>query len=101
MENKDNPAQAGQQIQIKASDETLRGLYSNMVQVGHNQEEFVLDFMNLLPPAGSLIARILVSPQHAKRIALALQDNVKKYEEQFGEIKASALPEHKIGFRTE
>ncbi len=90
-----------QQIQIKATDEALKGLYANMAQVAHNSEEFVVDFMNVFPPAGNLVARVVLSPGHMKRLAAALADNIKKYEEQFGEIKSSNLPEHKIGFRTE
>lgn len=97
----DNAAQPGQQLQVKVSDEVLKGVYANMVQVGHTPEEFILDFMNLFPPAGILTARLIVSPSHMKRIAEALQNNLKLYEEQFGKIKAGAAPEHKIGFRTE
>jgi hypothetical protein len=52
------------QIQVKMDDATLRGVYANMMQVAHNQEEFVLDFMNVLPPTGVVNARIIVSPGH-------------------------------------
>jgi len=90
-----------QQIQIKATDEALKGLYANMAQVAHNPEEFVIDFMNVFPPAGNLLARVVMSPGHMKRLSQAMADNIKKYEEQFGEIKSSGQPEHKIGFRTE
>lgn len=90
-----------QQMQVKVSDEVLKGVYANMVQVGHSPEEFILDFMNLFPPAGVVGARVIVSPGHAKRLAAALADNIKKYEEQFGPIKASDGPNQKIGFRTE
>jgi hypothetical protein len=96
MENKPQ-----QQIQVKATDEALKGLYSNMVQVGHTAEEFVLDFMNLFPPTGVLNARVIVSPSHAKRLVAALQDNLKKYEEQYGTISLAVVPDQKIGFRTE
>ncbi len=91
----------GQQIQVKINDAVLQGVYANMVQVGHTPEEFILDFMNLFPPAGIVTSRVIISPAHMKRIALALEDNLKLYEEQFGKIKAAAAPEHKIGFRTE
>ena len=91
-----------QQLQVKMSDEVLKGVYANMVQVGHTPEEFILDFMNLFPPAGVVSARVIVSPGHIKRIAAALAENIKRYEEQFGTIKASEGPEHKnFGFRTE
>ena len=97
----DNQQPSQQQIQVKASDEALKGVYSNMAQIGHTQEEFVLDFMNLFPPAGVLSARVIVSPAHIQRITQALAENIKKYEEQFGSIKPGSVPERKIGFRTE
>jgi hypothetical protein len=94
-------SQPGQQIQVKASDEALRGLYANLMQAAHTPEEFVLDFMYVMPPVGQLIARVIVSPAHAKRIAAALMDNVKKYEAQFGNIEPGLQPSHQVGFRTE
>jgi hypothetical protein len=93
--------QQGQQIPIKATDEILKGTYANMVQIGHNQEEFVLDFMNIFPPQGLLASRIIVSPPHMKRIISALQENMKRYEEQFGKVEAGSYPQGNIGFRTE
>ena len=91
-----------QQIQIKVSDEALHGSYSNMLQVAHTQEEFVLDFMNVLPPQGMLSSRVIVSPGHMKRIVAALQENVKRYEDQHGSIDPAKGPEPSgFGFRTE
>jgi len=93
--------QSGQQLQVKVSDEMLKGVYANMLQIGHTQEEFVLDFMNVFPPTGTLNARVFVSPSHMKRIVAALEDNLKKYESQFGNISATETPQHTVGFRTE
>jgi len=87
-----------QQIQIKAKDEDLKGDYSNMMQVLHTKEEFVLDFFFVSPPQGVLCSRIIMSPGHAKRVIGALQENVKKYEEKFGQIKEAETPEGNIGF---
>jgi hypothetical protein len=95
------PAGASGQLQVKVPDEVLKGIYANMLQVGHSREEFVLDFMNLFPPAGIVSARVVVSPAHMKRMVAALQDNLKRYEQQHGQIEAGEAPEHKIGFRTE
>lgn len=86
------------QIQVKMDDATLKGVYANMMQVAHNREEFVLDFMNVLPPTGVVNARIIVSPGHLKRIAQALNDNLKRYEEAFGEIKLADAPAESFGF---
>jgi hypothetical protein len=95
-----SPSQGGQ-LQVKVTDEILKGVYANMVQVGHSQEEFILDFMNLFPPTGIVTSRVIISPSHAKRIAAALLDNIKSYEQQFGSIKSAEGPAQKIGFRTE
>jgi hypothetical protein len=92
---------APNQLQVKVSDEILKGVYSNMVQIGHTREEFVLDFMNVYPPAGTLNSRVIMSPSHIKRVLTALEDNLKKYEAQFGKIEAGQAPQHTVGFRTE
>lgn len=90
-----------QQIQIKASDEKLKGEYANTMQVMHTKEEFVIDFLNVFPPSGTLNARIIVSPGHFKRILLAMQENLKKYESGFGEVAPSDAPKTRIGFGEE
>ena len=96
-----NQEQSQQQIQVKADDKILKGQYANMVQVGHTGEEFVLDFMNLLPPVPQMVARIIVSPSHFKRLTAAMQDNVKRYEEQFGTISLAVVPDQNFKFKTE
>jgi hypothetical protein len=90
-----------QQIQVKIPDDILKGAYANMVQVAHGPEEFIMDFMNLFPPSGIVSSRVIMSPGHMKRFIAALEDNLKRYEEQFGKIKESQTPQHQIGFRTE
>ena len=94
------PGQA-QQVQIKATDAKLAGNYANMMQVSHTKEEFVLDFVNILPPSGQLVSRILISPAHAKRIMLALEDNIKRYESQFTKIEGHEIEKPGFGFKTE
>lgn len=89
-----------QQLNIKAADDTLRGHYSNAMQVTHTQQEVVLDFFNLLPPQAQLITRVITSPAHAKQILAALGDNLKKYEQQFGAITAAPAPTGDFGFTT-
>lgn len=87
-------------LQIKISDEVLKGVYANAMQVVHTKEEFVLDFMNLSPHQGMGIvnARVIMSPGHLKRVIAALQDNLKKYEERFGKIEEAVAPSE-IGFK--
>lgn len=87
-----------QQIQIKVTDEKMKGEYANVMQVLHTKEEFVLDFLNIFPPTGTLMARIIVSPSHMKRMLTALSENLKKYEGQFGNVEPSDAPKNPIGF---
>ncbi len=93
--------QAPNQIQVKITDDVLKGVYANLVQVAHSKEEFVLDFMTMMPPQGIVNARVYLSPAHIKRLAAALTDNVKKFEEQFGKIDESTSNTPEIGFKTE
>ncbi len=88
-----------QQINIKADDQTLRGNYSNNLVIQHSKDEFVLDFLNIFPPQGNLAARIITGPGHMKRIAKAIEENIKLYEKNFGKIKESDQPERNIGFK--
>jgi dihydrodipicolinate synthase/N-acetylneuraminate lyase len=101
QQNNQQPQQGQQQVQVKIEDSVLRGAYANMMQVAHTQEEFVLDFMNIMGAAGIVSSRVIVSPAHMKRIVAALQDNLKRYEEQHGTIEAGQNPANNFGFRTE
>ena len=89
-----------QQIQIKTKDEDLKGNYSNVMQVTHTKEEFILDFFLTAPPQGILASRVIMSPGHIKRVIKALQENIGKYEEKFGKIKEAEVPEGDIGFKS-
>jgi hypothetical protein len=74
--------------------ENLRGgAYANNMFISHTREEFILDFMMISPPAGTVTARVITSPGHLKRIVAALADNLKKYESKFGKIKEAAEPD--------
>ena len=75
------------QIQVKIDDATAAGKYANMMQVAHNREEFVLDFINAFPPGAIVTSRVVTNPSHIKRIIKALAENLKRYEENYGEIK--------------
>lgn len=86
------------QIQIKARDKDLKGVYSNLTIISHTKEEFCLDFINTFNPP-ILTARVLMSPAHVKRMIKALDDNMKKYEEKFGQVEAAKEPETTLGFQ--
>ena len=89
---------AEQQIQIRAKDEDLKGTYSNMMQITHTKEEFVLDFFTILGQQGVLASRVIMSPGHIKRMIRALQENLQQYEGRFGQITPPDMPEGSIGF---
>ena len=86
-----------QKINIKATDEKIKGEYSNVMQIMHTKEEFVMDFLNVFPPTGTLNSRIIVSPGHFKRMMRAMEENLKKYESTFGKLEESEAP-NPIGF---
>ncbi|MCX7910314.1 MAG: DUF3467 domain-containing protein [Endomicrobia bacterium] len=89
-----------QQIQIEIDDLTAQGVYSNLAVISHSPDEFILDFIFIQPqvPKAKVRARVVTSPGHIKRFLAALQDNIKKYEEKFGEIKTESKQMPKIGF---
>lgn len=82
-----NPGGDNGQMNVKITDEKMPGVYSNLMQIVHTREEFVLDYFLNAPPQGMLVSRVILSPGHAKRLCRALIDNIKKYEEKHGVIK--------------
>jgi hypothetical protein len=90
--------QQPQQLQLKADDQTLRGIYANGLQISHTKNEVVFDFLSVLPPQGQLLARIITSPLHAKHILKALEQNIDQYEKNFGRLEAGDEPQREFGF---
>jgi hypothetical protein len=86
----------GQQpaINIEISEEVAEGIYSNLAIISHSNAEFVVDFIRLMPnlPKAKVKSRIILTPQHAKRLLYALRDNVQKFEMQFGKIEEPDQP---------
>jgi len=83
MENKQ------QQLNIEIPEEIGQGIYSNLAIITHSNSEFVVDFVRLMPglPKATVKSRIILTPEHAKRLLIALQDNISKYESINGKIK--------------
>ncbi len=81
-----------QAFNVKIDDDELKGRYSNLLRITHTQEEFVLDFINAVPPQAAVVARIATSPGHLKRIIQALVENMERYEKAYGEIHKAADP---------
>src|SRR3954466_2171256 len=86
MENQQNPEQ---QLNIELSEEMADGQYANLAVITHSFAEFVIDFVNVMPnvPKAKVKSRIVMTPQHAKRLMRALVDNVKRCESMHGAIK--------------
>ena len=99
MDNNENQ----NQLNIELSAEVAEGIYSNLAIISHSTSEFVLDFIRIMPgtPKANVKSRIILTPEHAKRLLFALQDNINKYEQQNGKIKVpdnSQLPPIPMGF---
>lgn len=98
-------SQKQHQLKIKAKDDDLKGSYSNLMQVAHTKDEFILDFFIVSPPQGILCSRVIMNPGHLKRMRKALDENISKYEEKFGKIeeaeapKTDISPDQGIGFK--
>lgn len=92
------------QVQIKADEKEMQGLYSNLVMIQHGAEEFTLNFVYIFPNGtqGKLMSSVIVSPGHAKRILRALGENISRFEAQYGPIKegpeGGPMPGANIGF---
>lgn len=76
------------ELSLELRPEVATGTYSNLAIITHSHSEFIIDFAGMLPgmPKPNITNRIIMNPEHAKRLLIALQDNVKKYESNFGPI---------------
>lgn len=85
MENNQN----NNQLNIEIAPDMAGGLYSNLAVITHSPSEFIVDFVQMLPgiPKPKVASRIVMTPEHAKRLLMALRDNIAKYESENGEIK--------------
>lgn len=85
----------GNQLNIELNEEVAEGIYSNLAIITHSNSEFVLDFIRIMPgvPKAQVKSRIVLTPQHAKRLLRALSENVNKFEAQHGNIKEAQFPD--------
>ncbi len=95
--------QDANQIDIELSAEVAEGTYSNLAIISHSSSEFVLDFIRMMPgtPKANVKSRIILTPEHAKRLLNALMDNMNKYEQQFGKVNVpdnNPMPPIPMGF---
>jgi ribonuclease BN (tRNA processing enzyme) len=82
------------QLNIEIPEDVSEGIYSNLAIISHSHSEFVLDFLRLMPnvPKAKVKSRVIITPNHAKRLLKALADNIEKYESQFGPIQEPEQP---------
>lgn len=99
MENKNPQNQNQNQLQIQLRPEVADGKFSNLAMIGHGANEFLIDFIFAAPgmPQAPVVSRIIMTPENAKQLLFALQDNISKYEKNFGEIKPKRAPGNNFG----
>lgn len=90
------------EINIELPEDLAEGVYSNLAIITHSHSEFVLDFVRIMPNVAQakVKSRVILTPQHAKRLLLALRDNIKRYEDSFGTIQDvdGGVPPFPMGF---
>ncbi|MBR5655549.1 MAG: DUF3467 domain-containing protein [Prevotella sp.] len=88
MEDNNNNGNQPAPLQMDLKPEIAAGVYSNLALISHSHSDFVLDFARILPgmPKPEVCSRIILAPEHAKRLLGALQENIHKYEQEFGKI---------------
>jgi hypothetical protein len=82
------------QINVELPEDVAQGIYSNLAIITHSSSEFIIDFIRIMPgiPKAKVNSRIILTPEHAKRLLFALQDNIAKFESVNGKIKAESGP---------
>ncbi len=93
LKNNDNEQAENNELSIELSEEMAEGIYSNLAIITHSNSEFVLDFIRIMPgiPKAKVKSRIILTPEHAKRLLGALQDNINRFEAHNGSIKINEL----------
>lgn len=92
--------QKPRQLDIELGEKESEGIYSNLALIVHSPQEIIIDFARVMPgvPKSRVYARVIMTPAHAKMLQRALEDNLKKFETQYGVIKLQGEQEKNIGF---
>ena len=93
MSNQNQPQE------IKIADNIPGAEYANAAQISHNKDEFQMFFFNIVGQSGRVVSKVITNPGHYKRMVAAMMDNLKKYEEKFGEVKEAEELDKEIGFK--
>lgn len=90
----------GNQLNVEISEDVASGEYANLAIINHSATEFVLDFIQVMPgvPKAKVRSRVILAPQHAKRILHAMKENVRRYEEAHGTIQDLEMPSVPLNF---
>ena len=96
----DNKKSKQGQINIELDEKVAEGIYSNLAIINHSVSEFVIDFVTIMPgtPKSKVKSRIILTPQHAKRLLKALGENISRFENSHGEIKEYEQPPIPLNF---
>lgn len=96
------PEAFNHELDVELSDEVAQGVYANLAIISHSTSEFVVDFVRLMPgmPKAQVKSRIVLTPEHAKRLQMTLTENIERYEAMVGKITvhASEIPPLIPGF---
>ncbi len=89
---------AENELNIELNSDVAQGSYSNLAIITHSSSEFIIDFIRMLPgvPKAQVNNRIIMTAEHAKRLFLAMQDNISKFESQYGEIELHNEPINRV-----
>ena len=87
-------------LNLELDENLAQGTYSNLALINHSVSEFVVDFVNIMPgvPKAKVKSRIIITPEHAKRLNKALKENIEKFEVSNGEIKTQIEPKFPVNF---
>ncbi len=90
----------GKELNIDLSEDMAQGVFSNLALINHSPTEFVVDFIQIMPgiPKPKVRSRVILTPQHMKKLLRAMNDNVAKFEQQFGEIEEEQSPNIPLNF---
>ncbi len=94
MEDKEN------KLNINLPEDVAEGVYTNMAIISHSMTEFIIDFVRLMPgvPKANVKSRVIMTPENAKRLLMALKENIDKYEADRGRIQGGGAPKMPVGF---
>lgn len=97
MGEEDKKTQTSGELDVELNEEIAQGTYANLAIISHSTSEFVLDFVRMMPglPKAQVKSRIILTPEHAKRLSLSLQENIARYEAMVGKIEIQ-MPEMPI-----